>query len=145
MSFRRSCAPTGSRPSGRRPFTRASILALAFITLSVVPLVGASSAAEAPDAPAADSAVEASAPAAPAGDIPSLRTRTSRTYSVDDGDREAHIFTEAINYRDAEGAWQPIDNTLVASFRPATRTRTRPTATSSTCRPTSARRRSGSR
>src|SRR5579884_686739 len=65
--------------------------------------------------------VPASTPrAAPCGpsfsgiELPALRTRTSRTYRVG-GARHLVACAEAVNYRDANGAWQPIDNTLRAS------------------------------
>jgi RHS repeat-associated protein len=55
--------------------------------------------------------------AAPQGrvEVPRLRTRYSRTYAVGDGTFEAQVSTGPINFQDASGAWQPIDNTLVAS------------------------------
>jgi RHS repeat-associated protein len=59
--------------------------------------------------------VPASAPAgvpAPARELPELRTRTGRTY-VADGHRFAVLYPGSVNYRDAAGRWQPIDNALV--------------------------------
>ena len=49
-----------------------------------------------------------------ADEVPSLRTRTSRTYLVN-GEYQAVLYSGSVNYRDATGAWQPIDNSLVAS------------------------------
>ncbi len=46
-------------------------------------------------------------------ELPTLRTRTSHTYLGSDGTYQAQIFPGSINYQDANGAWQPIDNTLV--------------------------------
>ncbi|WP_040668658.1 DNRLRE domain-containing protein, partial [Nitrolancea hollandica] len=46
-------------------------------------------------------------------ELPALRTRTSHTYLGSDGTYQAQIFSGSINYQDANGAWQPIDNTLV--------------------------------
>src|SRR3954469_8187454 len=43
------------------------------------------------------------------GEVADLRTRTSRTYVTDDGQRVARVFSESVNYRDDMGAWQPID------------------------------------
>ncbi|HZT93904.1 MAG TPA: DNRLRE domain-containing protein [Gaiellaceae bacterium] len=68
----------------------------------------------------AASAVSPSAPPAaglPAGsvELPKLRTRTSRTYVTPGGAYEAMISPDPLNYQDANGAWQPIDNSLVAS------------------------------
>jgi RHS repeat-associated protein len=48
-----------------------------------------------------------------AGEQPDLRTAASRTTLNDDGTFTAEIFTGPINYRDADGAWQPIDTSLV--------------------------------
>lgn len=42
-----------------------------------------------------------------------MRTATSRTFVGKDGTFEAHIYPVAVNYKDANGNWQPIDNTLV--------------------------------
>ena len=49
-----------------------------------------------------------------ADEVPGLRTRTSRTYLVD-GEYQAVLYSGSVNYRDATGAWQPIDNSLVPS------------------------------
>ncbi len=40
------------------------------------------------------------------------RTATSKTFQLPDGSRETRIFTSPINYRDAEGKWQPIETGL---------------------------------
>lgn len=50
------------------------------------------------------------------GEIPSLRTRTSRTYRTSTGDLEAQVSPGPINYQTSSG-WSPIDNTLVSSSR----------------------------
>lgn len=47
-------------------------------------------------------------------ELPALRTRTSHTFLGSDGTYQAQIFSGSINYQDANGAWQPIDNTLVS-------------------------------
>jgi hypothetical protein len=46
------------------------------------------------------------------GDVPSLRTATSRTYRMSDGSYRAEFWARPVNYRDAKGHWQPIDDTL---------------------------------
>lgn len=48
----------------------------------------------------------------PGPEIPSARTATSRTFRLEDGTREARIYEHPINYLDAEGEWQPIENGL---------------------------------
>jgi RHS repeat-associated protein len=45
-------------------------------------------------------------------EIPALRTRSSRTYQAPNGSYVAVISAGAVNYRDANGSWQAIDNTL---------------------------------
>ncbi len=47
-------------------------------------------------------------------EVVSLRTATSRTYQQA-GQSVADIYPSAVNYQDTQGAWQPIDNILVAS------------------------------
>ncbi len=46
-------------------------------------------------------------------EIPGLRTRTSRTYLNEAREMVTLVSAAAVNFRDAEGAWRPIDNTLV--------------------------------
>jgi len=46
------------------------------------------------------------------GQMPSLRTRTSRTYKRPDGSRIARVFSGSVNYRDPAGTWRPIDTVL---------------------------------
>ncbi len=48
-------------------------------------------------------------------EIPSLRRRESRTYAKPDGSYVAEVSAGSVNYRDAKGDWQAIDNSLVAS------------------------------
>jgi RHS repeat-associated protein len=62
----------------------------------------------------------AQAQVAPQGrvEVPRLRTRNSRTYRTPEGFLEAEVAAGPINYQDTSGAWQPIDNTLVATSTP---------------------------
>ncbi|MDP9387296.1 MAG: DNRLRE domain-containing protein, partial [Actinomycetota bacterium] len=84
--------------------------ALAASQLAALP-----SAAEAPGASAAEAPATSAAPAPPPEEreLPELRTRTSATYSLRDGSYRAEISTGSRHYRDAAGAWQRIDDTLV--------------------------------
>lgn len=50
----------------------------------------------------------------PNGEIVALRNRTSRTYATAQ-ENQTILSTASVNYPDANGTWQPIDNTLVAS------------------------------
>jgi RHS repeat-associated protein len=47
-------------------------------------------------------------PSAPAEEIVSKRTATSDTFALPGGERETRSYETPINYRDAEGGWQPI-------------------------------------
>jgi RHS repeat-associated protein len=87
------------------------LLAILFIT---IPSFGQETAAQTATPPAGTSA---SGQSSDPREIPALRTRTSRTYA-EDGMYTAQIFAGSINYQDADGQWQPIDNTLVASTAP---------------------------
>lgn len=42
-----------------------------------------------------------------------MHNANSRTYIGDDGVFETVVWQDRVNYRDAQGAWQPIDSTLV--------------------------------
>jgi hypothetical protein len=47
------------------------------------------------------------------GEVVERRTEDSRTFVTEDGGFETTFYGGAVNYRDAQGAWQPIDNSLV--------------------------------
>jgi RHS repeat-associated protein len=47
------------------------------------------------------------------GEVRSLRTETSRTYVDSTGNRVAYISQGPINYKDEQGRWQRIDNSLI--------------------------------
>jgi len=53
-------------------------------------------------------------------ELPGLRTRSSRTYLVN-GQYEAVVYSGPVNYQDAQGAWQAIDDSLVPSSVPGYR------------------------
>jgi YD repeat-containing protein len=46
-------------------------------------------------------------------ELPSLRTATSDTFLQTDGSRVARVYATPVNFRAANGEWQPIDDTLV--------------------------------
>ncbi len=56
-------------------------------------------------------------PGVPEGsrEIPELRKRDSRTYLAPNGTHVAQVFLGSVNYRDANGDWQPIDNALTST------------------------------
>jgi RHS repeat-associated protein len=93
----------------------------------MVPLVGLSvvalglpffPASATPADPSAPSSTSSSSALKQPEEMPSLRTRTSLTYLNPDGTHTAHLYTGSVNYQDAKGDWQPIDDTLVASSQP---------------------------
>jgi RHS repeat-associated protein len=57
------------------------------------------------------------APVRRVGELTGKRTEFSRTYALSDGDRQAVISAEPVNYRDASGHWQPISTAVTASQR----------------------------
>ncbi len=71
------------------------------------------SVALAPALAAASSVVAPGTGLARGAEIASLRTASSRTFVGPNGTLEAHIYPVAVNYKNASGDWQPIDNTLV--------------------------------
>jgi hypothetical protein len=61
---------------------------------------------------------QASQPSGALGEVTSLRTRTSDTYRAAGGAYKTVLSAGSVNYQDSSGAWQPIDDTLVASAVP---------------------------
>jgi RHS repeat-associated protein len=57
-------------------------------------------------------ALSASPPLEPGPEVKADRTATSQTFRLPDGSLETRIFTSPINYLDAEGEWQPIEEGL---------------------------------
>jgi RHS repeat-associated protein len=90
-----------------------SLLSVAMVgclaTLLVALLAGSFS-----DAASAPSGVVVHAFAAPETgvEVPGLRTESSRTIRKADGSYQAQISAGPVNYRDASGAWKPIDTDL---------------------------------
>src|SRR5262245_12666090 len=95
---------------------RSRVVWLAALALALVCalLVGSASVARysVPAARAAGSG--AAVPVAP-GEVPSLRTRTSRTFAAGRGSFRVEAHLGSINYQDAGGDWLPIENELVPS------------------------------
>ena len=50
--------------------------------------------------------------ASPIRELPRLRTATSRTFELSNGQFETRIFENPVNYRDEDGNWAPIDESL---------------------------------
>ena len=125
-------APT---PSGTPVTTATATVAACAPGTGVATGTGTATGTTAPCAPATATAT-ATAPAAPpptcatapSGDtramlapaqaqreIAALRSRTARVYDMGDGTMKQVLTTGSVNYQDAQGKWQPIDNTLVAA------------------------------
>lgn len=67
-------------------------------------------------APAAATAVSPLTQVAADGELPGLRTQTSRTFRDGDaGVLRTTVGTGPVNFKDGAGAWQPIDDSLVAA------------------------------
>ena len=54
----------------------------------------------------------------PGEEITELRTANSLTFAGEDGLLEAEVYAEPINYQQAAGEYEPIDNSLIPSDRP---------------------------
>ncbi|HEY2940450.1 MAG TPA: DNRLRE domain-containing protein [Gaiellaceae bacterium] len=54
----------------------------------------------------------------PGEELPALRSETTRTYRLEDGTYSTLFYAGPINYRDEDGVWRPIDDTLVPSSQP---------------------------
>ncbi len=88
----------------RRSFPVArTILLFALLGLMTVCLGGLT------DASAADTGTEAKV----VKELVEKRTENSKTYLLSDGHNLCEIYSVPMNYRDATGAWQEIDTTLV--------------------------------
>jgi hypothetical protein len=75
----------------------------------VVSVLASSAAAE----PSAESDAPPGGSADPQGaELPNLRTATSDTYLLPSGKRETRLFQTPVNYRNEDGDWQPIDESL---------------------------------
>ncbi|MEX2292083.1 MAG: RHS repeat-associated core domain-containing protein [Mycobacteriales bacterium] len=109
----------------RRSLSRLSLLAASAVLASsgLVSVAAPASAASAVSPAAASPA----APAAPAGaggpqggprateadgEIPALRTATSRTYRLKTGALQARLFDRPVNHRDGSGGWAKNDNRI---------------------------------
>jgi len=65
--------------------------------------------AEQDEAGSTDPALSEAPTAEPGPEVVADRTATSQTFELPEGARETRIYETPINYRDAEGDWQPIE------------------------------------
>ncbi|HZU11738.1 MAG TPA: DNRLRE domain-containing protein [Chloroflexota bacterium] len=85
------------------------------LLLSVIPLLSQPSLAQTASSASAGSGPSAKRDLGAKGqEVVAWRTRTSRTYN-ENGVYRSVVYPGSINYQDAQGAWQPIDDTLVPS------------------------------
>ena len=61
-----------------------------------------------------ESAIEKSQdpPVQVVAELPALRTATSNTFELSNGQTETRLYESPVNYRDEDGAWQPIEEGL---------------------------------
>jgi RHS repeat-associated protein len=99
---------------GRRPGRGLKIAAMAacFLLSVCVTLAFADLSEEAPPHGGTSTAVSETS-ANPVRELPKLRTATSRTFQLSDGKFETRLFEVPVNYRDDDGGWKPVDETLV--------------------------------
>jgi RHS repeat-associated protein len=97
---------------GRRR-TRIAAALLSLVLLCALALAVASANGE--QAETAESDATASSEVVPVKELPGRSTATSNTYLLSDGSLETRLFQVPVNYRDEDGDWQPIDQTLQQS------------------------------
>jgi RHS repeat-associated protein len=99
----------------RALFSHAVFVALLLVGLGIVGGLAVSTAASAPTGPgAADRDTAVPEQARPVEELPELRTRNSQTYRTESGALLARVSPVPVNFKDGDGDWRPIDNTLVA-------------------------------
>lgn len=94
---------------------KSSPLAQIAATLSTLLLIGTLSmsvaSANGDESPGSGDVAAFSDPA-PVSELPEKRTATSDTYELHSGRLETRVYGVPVNYKDAEGEWQPIDEGL---------------------------------
>lgn len=65
-----------------------------------------------PSAARSDEATDEGAAIPSATELPDKRTATSDTFEREDGERETRLYGSPVNFKDAEGNWEPIDEEL---------------------------------
>jgi len=105
----------GGSESGRKLTLTFGLCAVAFLVLVV--FGGLAVASDPEDASSEHSSVPPDGGSAPAvvAEVKNKRTATSRTFRLSDGQLETRVYQTPVNYRDAEGGWQPIGQELQQS------------------------------
>jgi hypothetical protein len=111
----------GLRSVSARALTAVSVFCTLFVAvgLGIVLLPGGR--ADAAPSPRSDPGRVTIAPGPdhdPGVELPDLRHRSARTFQRADGLRVARIYARPVNFANAAGDWQELDNTLGASSRP---------------------------
>jgi RHS repeat-associated protein len=97
---------------------RVSALLVGAVVLGMLPIVTAQVSASATSTPkrsATGAATQRQVTAPASTEITGSRTAYSSTYALSAGKRKTVFSTTPMNYRDATGNWQKVDNTLVSS------------------------------
>jgi RHS repeat-associated protein len=116
---RRTILCIGSETFVSRARQLLAVVVSLLVVAGVVPALAAaadSSPASVPDAPVAAQPVPGPKLGGidpVVGDYRALRTKYSSTFPGDHGVLKAMMYTAPVNYQDANGNWQPIDNTMV--------------------------------
>lgn len=127
----RGATPSGTAPGATAPAPAATATAAPTAVVTGTPTSTATTTTAPTTGTAAPAACPATAPIAaptsplkanaqPQQELAALRTRTSRTVAIGAdakagrGMRVVTIAPGSLNFQDSKGAWQPIDNTLVA-------------------------------
>lgn len=103
---------TGKQGLGKSESGKARRHSLRWIIASLV-LVVAVLASTAAAEPGAEPEGNQDSGGQPQGvEIPDLRTATSDTFLLPGGQRETRLYQSSVNYRDEDGGWEPIDESL---------------------------------
>ncbi len=103
-------------PLGQRFSLPVSLTITALTAVALVGLLSATGASSAPNGAQAPTAIARPPPSSGAKAGPEVveqRTATSRTYLLEGDRRLTEVFASPVNFRNRQGAWQPIDTDLV--------------------------------
>ncbi|MCW2987158.1 MAG: repeat protein, partial [Solirubrobacterales bacterium] len=101
--------------AGSRSFRWTPFRSFLLILAALAALSSSIALAYGEDSPSSESdgATLSEPPTDPAGpELEGKRTATSQTFRLPDGSRETRVYEAPINYRDAQGDWQPIEEGL---------------------------------
>jgi hypothetical protein len=96
----------GNGEAIRPRFVRSIFVVLASVSVGLA--LGMASAV-ADEAPGGESPPQSPGDEVEAVELPHLRTATSDTFRLSNGERETRLYETPVNYRDVDGDWQPIE------------------------------------